>query len=179
MSGGRLGELWQAFMLRGALAAILGLCALFWPSLSLAILIALVGLFCLADGIAGLAGAWRAGERGVHLLQAVLGIAVGALLLFWPGDSIRVLLVLFGIWAAFTGASQIVAARRADLPDGERSPLTAVGIVALVVGLILILWPGSGVVAISWLIAIVALLVAALLIFLALRLKRLQARLRA
>ena len=174
--GGRLGGLWQAFMLRGVLAAALGLCALIWPSRSLAILIALVGLYCLADGVAGLFGAWRAAERGPHLLQALLGIAVGALLLFWPGASVRTLLVVFGIWVLFTGVSQIVAARGGDPTNGERSTMTTIGGVAAVLGLILIVWPGSGVVAISWVIAIAALLVAALLIFLALRLKRLQAR---
>ena len=175
--GGRLGDLWWAFMLRGVLAAALGLWALIWPSVSLAILIWLVGLYCLADGMAGLFGAWRAAERGPNLLQALIGIAVGAVLLFWPGGSIRTLLVLFGIWALFTGISQIVAARRADLTDDERRTMTTIGGIAAALGLILIVWPGTGVVAISWVIAIAALLVAALLIFLALRLKRLQARL--
>jgi uncharacterized membrane protein HdeD (DUF308 family) len=45
-----------------------------------------------------------------------------------------------------------------------------------VVGLVLLIWPGTGVVAISWIIALAALLFAALLIFVALRLKRLKKR---
>jgi uncharacterized membrane protein HdeD (DUF308 family) len=40
----------------------------------------------------------------------------------------------------------------------------------------LLIWPGTGVVAISWIIALAALMLAALLIFLALRLKRLKQR---
>jgi uncharacterized membrane protein HdeD (DUF308 family) len=173
---GRLGDMWWAFMLRGVFAAVLGLCALIWPSVSLALLIALVGLYCLADGVAGLLGAWRAAERGPNLLQALLGIAVGAILLLWPGASIRVLLVVFGVWALFTGVSQIVAARREHLESNERGVMTTTGGIAAALGLILIVWPGTGVVAISWVIAVVALLLAALLIFLALRLKRLQGR---
>jgi uncharacterized membrane protein HdeD (DUF308 family) len=51
-----------------------------------------------------------------------------------------------------------------------------VGWLAVVLGLILILWPGTGVVNIAWLIAIVALLLGSALIWLALRLKRLRAR---
>ncbi len=173
---GKLGDLWWAFMLRGVLAAALGLCALIWPSVSLAVLIALVGIYCLADGAAGLFGVWRASERGANLLQALLGVAVGAVLLFWPGASIRTLLVVFGVWALFTGISQIVAARRDDLEGSDRSVLTTIGGIAAAMGLILIIWPGTGVVTISWLIAIVALLLAGLLIWLALFLKRLQAR---
>lgn len=45
-----------------------------------------------------------------------------------------------------------------------------------VVGVILLIWPGTGVVAISWIIALAALLLAGLLIFLALPLKRLKKR---
>jgi uncharacterized membrane protein HdeD (DUF308 family) len=173
---GKLGDLWWAFMLRGVLAAVLGLCALIWPNVSLAVLIALVGIYCLADGAAGLFGVWRASERGSNLLQALLGVVVGVVLLFWPGASIRTLLVVFGVWALFTGISQIVAARRDDVEGSDRSVMTTIGGIAAAVGVILIVWPGTGVVAISWLIAIVALLLAALLIWLALRLKRLQAR---
>ena len=40
----------------------------------------------------------------------------------------------------------------------------------------MLIWPGTGVVAISWIIALVALLFAALLIFLALRLRRFKKR---
>jgi uncharacterized membrane protein HdeD (DUF308 family) len=173
---GKLGDLWWAFMLRGVLAALLGLCALIWPSVSLAVLIALVGIYCLADGVAGLFGVWRASERGANLAQALLGVVVGAVLLFWPGASIRTLLVVFGVWALFTGISQIVAARRDDVEGSDRSVMTTIGGIAAALGLILIVWPGTGIVAISWVIAVVALLLAALLIFLALHLKRLQAR---
>jgi uncharacterized membrane protein HdeD (DUF308 family) len=84
--------------------------------------------------------------------------------------------VIFGIWALLTGVSQIWAARQQEVEGGERSAMTTIGWVAAVVGLILIVWPGTGVVTIAWLIAIVALLLGVLLIWLALRLKRLQAR---
>ena len=54
--------------------------------------------------------------------------------------------------------------------------MTTMGGAVAVVGLILLIWPGTGVVAISWIIALAALTLAALLIFLALRLKRLKKR---
>jgi uncharacterized membrane protein HdeD (DUF308 family) len=175
----KLGDMWWAFMVRGVLAAVLGLCALIWPSASLAILMRLVGLYCLLDGVTGLVGVFRATERGANLMQAILGLVIGALLLFWPEASVRTLLVVFGLWAVLTGVSQIVAARQEDVGGGDRSLITAIGWTAVVVGLILIVWPGTGVVTIAWVIAIAALLVAVLLIWLALRFKRLQARLEA
>jgi uncharacterized membrane protein HdeD (DUF308 family) len=94
--GDKLGDIWWAFMMRGVLAVALGLGALIWPSASLAILLRLVGTYCLLDGITGLVGAFRAQERGAHLLQAIVGLVVGAVLLFWPEGSVRTLLVIFG-----------------------------------------------------------------------------------
>jgi uncharacterized membrane protein HdeD (DUF308 family) len=171
----KLGNIWWAFMTRGVLAAGLGLCALFWPGASLTILMRLVGLFCMLDGATGLIAAFRTADRGTHLVQALIGLVVGVLLLFWPGESVRTLLVIFGIWALLTGLNQIWAARQPEV-NGERGAMTTLGWVAAAAGLILIVWPGTGVVAIGWVIAMAALLIAALLIWLALRFKRLEAR---
>ena len=175
-ASGKLGDIWWAFMLRGVLAGVLGICALVWPTASLGIITALIGIYCLADGISGLVGAIRVADRGSYLLQALFGIVVGVILLAWPRESIRILLMFFGAWALFTGISQIIAARQADADFTERSPMTTVGRILAVVGVVLIVWPGSGVVTISWVIAIALLLIAGLLIFLALRLKRLKER---
>jgi len=173
----KLGGAWWSFMARGAVAAVLGLTVLIWPSASLAFLLALVGLFCLIDGIANLLAVFGGGERDMHLIQAVFGLALGGVFLFWPGISVRGLLIMFGAWVLLTGVSQIVAARRIDLDSDERGAMTAVGALAAFAGLVLLLWPGSGAVFIGWLVAIATLAVAGLLIFVALRLKRLKERL--
>jgi uncharacterized membrane protein HdeD (DUF308 family) len=172
----KLGDIWWAFMLRGVFAGVLGIFALIWPTPTFTILTRMIGLYCLADGLPGLVGALRASDRGTYLRQAVVSLAVGGFLLFWPSTSARTLLMVFGGWALFTGASQILAARRANVEDTDRGLMTTMGGAVAVVGLVLLIWPGTGVVAISWIIALAALLLAALLIFLELRLKRLKKR---
>jgi uncharacterized membrane protein HdeD (DUF308 family) len=173
---GKLGDIWWAFMLRGLFAGVLGACALLWPTPSFTILTRMVGLYCLADGLPGLAGARPASDRGTYLLQAVVSVAVGGVLLFLPSASGRTLLRVFGGWALLTGVSHILAARWANVEDTERGFTTSMGGAVAVVGLTLLIWPGTGAVAISWIIALAALLFATLLIFLALRLKRLKKR---
>jgi uncharacterized membrane protein HdeD (DUF308 family) len=84
--------------------------------------------------------------------------------------------MVFGGWALFTGIGHILAARRANVEDTDRGLMTTMGGAVAVVGLVLLIWRGTGVVAISWIIALAALMLAALLIFLALRLKRLKKR---
>ena len=73
--------------------------------------------------------------------------------------------MVFGGWALFTGVSHILAPRRANVEDTDRGLMTTMGGAVAVVGLVLLIWPGTGVVAISWIIALVAQLFAALLIF--------------
>src|SRR5260370_41216165 len=80
---GKLGDVWWAFMLRGVLAAMLGIFALFWPTASFTILTRVVGLYCLADGVSGLMGALRAADRGTYFAQAVVDLGAGAGLPFW------------------------------------------------------------------------------------------------
>ena len=173
---GKLRDIWWAFMLRGVFAGVLGIFALIWPTPTFTILTRMVGLYCLADGVSGLVGALRASDRGTYLLQAVVSLAVGGVLVFWPSTSVRTLLTVFGGWALFTGVSQILAARRANVEDTDRGLMSTMGGAASVVGLVLMIWSGTGVVAISWIIALAALMLAALLIFLALRFKRFKKR---
>ena len=173
---GKVHDVWWSFMLRGVLAGVLGLCALFWPSMTLGILARLLGVFLLIDGVAGLFTSLRAVPRGTYLLSAVAGIVIGALLLFWPAGSLRTLLVFVGVWVFVVGISHFLAARGPDVDDAERGLIKTIGIVAAVVGLVLVLWPGAGIVTVSWIIAAAALMLAVLWITLAMRLRRLQQR---
>jgi uncharacterized membrane protein HdeD (DUF308 family) len=171
-----LGDLWWAVLVRGILAGLVGLALLVWPSASLDVLVVLVGIFCLADGAVGLAGALRNGIGGANLLQPTLGIVIGLVLLLWPAASVRFLFIVLGVWVLVFGIGQLWAARQEAVASDERGTLTGIGGIVAALGLILILWPGSGVVTVAWVVALVALLLAALLIFLALRLRRLEQR---
>ena len=173
---GKLGDLWWAFMARGIFAGVLGLIALIWPTASLTLLIRLVGVYLLVEGVVSLLGAWRASEKGLGLWRALASVVIGLVLLIWPEPFIRILLMIFGAWALYTGITQILEARRLDPQVTDRGLLTTIGILVAVIGLVLLLWPQSGLVTIAWVIALAALLVAGLFIFLALRLKNLKAR---
>ena len=175
----KLGGLWWFLMVRGVLAAILGICALLWPSRSLAILITLVGVFILADGVTALVGALRNWAGSETLLQPVASLVIGPVLLFWPGASLGLLLVVLGAWVWAFGVSQILQARKLPKESDDRAWILSLGGIASAIGIILMVWPATGVVAISWVIAIAAFLVAAMLFFLAMRTKRLNNRLSA
>jgi len=111
-----------------------------------------------------------------HLVRGLIVIGIGAVLVWWPGATLRTLLVLLGVATIFAGIGQILAARRLPEDDAEKATTMTIGIVAAVIGLVLVCWPGSGIAVISWVVGIAAILIGALLIFLGSRLKRLRKR---
>ena len=134
----KLGSVWWSFLLRGLFAIALGIFAVFWPGLSLSVLVLAVGIYCIADGAAGLIGALRHPELREYLAQALIVLGIGAVLVFWPGASLRTLLVLLGAAALIVGIGQILTARRLPADDPERSAMMTIGIAAAVVGAFLI-----------------------------------------
>ncbi len=168
----KLGDVWWSLLVRGLLAVALGIAAIFWPKATLELLVRLIGLYVLFDGIVSLVGAFRARELSAYLVPGLISVAIGVILLFWPDVTGRLLLIIVGIWALFQGVTLFWAGRQTDANDPERSLAMTIGGVAAIAGVILVIWPGTGSVAISWVIGIAALLVGALLIFLAQRVRQ-------
>jgi len=176
-TSGKMGDIWWAFMVRGLFALALGLSILIWPELTLGLLIRLIGFFVLLDGLVGIISGIRCRELMSYLLPALISLVVGAVLLFWPGVTVKGLLVFLGIWALFMGTGLFFSGRKADKRDPNSSIFATLGAVLAVIGLILIFWPGTGVTTLIWLMAGLTLLVGAFLIFLALKLRRVNQRL--
>jgi uncharacterized membrane protein HdeD (DUF308 family) len=171
-----LGDVWWFLLARGLLALALAVAALLWPTATLVLLIRVIALFALADGVLGLLGAFRTRDLGSHLAPALVSIAVGLILLFWPDLTGTLLLIIVGLWALLQGAMLIRAGIQADPIDPDRGPALAIGAVAALVGLVLVIWPGTGAVTIAWTIGIAALVIGASLVYLALRLRKIDKR---
>ena len=174
--GSKLGDIWWAFMLRGLLALGLAACALFWPEKTMGLMVKLLGAYFIIDGLAGAIGAFRAESKGSHVMQAVVSLAVGLVLLFWTGVSAKLFLIVVGIWALLQGAGMYLSSRKLEPKEEERGLMGIIGVVMAVIGLVLIFWPNTGIVAISWLLALGLLVVGGLLVYLATRLRRVRKR---
>lgn len=167
-----LGDVRWSLLVRGLLAVALGIAAIFWPKATLELLVRLVGLYVLFDGIVSLVGAVRARDLSTYLVPGLISVLIGVILLFWPDVTGRLLLTIVGIWALFQGATLFWAGRQADANDPERGLAMTIGAIAAIAGVIFVVWPGAGSVAISWIIGIAALLIGALLIYLAQRVQQ-------
>jgi uncharacterized membrane protein HdeD (DUF308 family) len=105
------------------------------------------------------------------LLEGVLGISAGVLTILWPGITGLVLLFLIAYWAIATGIFEVVAAVRLRQEVAGEWLLALSGVVSVLFGVALLIWPAAGALAVAWLIAAYALASGALMLGLAFRLR--------
>lgn len=84
---------WWAMVLRGIAAVLLGLAALFWPGMTLLVLLVVFAVYALVDGLLAIvAGIWGpGGHRWLLLAEGAFGLLAGLAVLFWPGTTALVL----------------------------------------------------------------------------------------
>lgn len=107
----------------------------------------------------------------IYVLRGILAIAFGLLAIIWPGLTIGVLVVLFGIYVIFEGFLALSAAFR-----HRQRPIWWVllleGLAGIVVGIFAFIWPGLTAVILLIFIAIWAILTGILEIAAAIQLRR-------
>lgn len=143
-----LRALWWLPMIKGVLAVAAGIVALVWPAPTIVVLVVVLGVYLVVDAILNLVNARAmAGVpgRGAMILLGVLGLLVGALMLWHPGPMMRIVVTLVGAWVIVVGLVLMAVAllltpltRRAWL-----APLVA-GLVCVGLGLAGVIHPGFG-----------------------------------
>ncbi len=172
----KLRDLWWWFLVRGLLAIGLAVFALFWPEQTVTILVKLLGGYLIFDGVVGAVGAFRSGNKGGAPMLAIVGLVVGVVLLFWTGLTMRLFLILVGAWALLQGVGMFLSSRSKDSDPEAKKLVGIVGGVLGLAGLVLVVWPSTGIVTVSWLLAAIAAIVGGIMIFVAQRLRRLVIR---
>jgi len=95
-----------AYVLIGLIAVVAGLYCLRHHDVTIFLLAFVVGVFWIIHGAADLGVAITAGPfpgRGLRAAGGVLSLAAGLVVLFWPGISLVLLLIIFGAWLMFYG----------------------------------------------------------------------------
>jgi uncharacterized membrane protein HdeD (DUF308 family) len=147
------GRVWWTLVLRGAVAVLFGLAALFWPGKTLFVLILFFGAYTLVDGIFAIVGGiMDSSRRWLLLIEGVLGVAAGLILLARPGLGALVLLYVIAIWAVVTGVMEIFAAISLRREIDNEWLMILGGALSVLFGLILAFLPGAGLLTLTWLI---------------------------
>ena len=72
----------------------------------------------------------------VVLVLGILSIIVGILFLVWPGATIVVVAVFFGVWLIVSGIVQLVQGFNNELDTGQRVLAVIVGVISIVLGIL-------------------------------------------
>jgi uncharacterized membrane protein HdeD (DUF308 family) len=166
---------WWVLVLRGLVALLFGLAALFWPSLILAVLIVFFGAYALVDGVLAVIAAFRSSGRGMRrpllLIEGAIGILFGIVALFWPDLTALTLLYIIAFWAILSGISRIVMAIMLRREIENEWSIALSGVLSVILGIVLMLLPGAGLLAYTLLIGLLALAVGIALIYYAFRVR--------
>jgi hypothetical protein len=151
---------WQTLTL-GAITALFGIVVLAWPSETLRVLGALVGIWLVVAGVMRVAAAFGEPQRlGRRLLTGLVGAAMvvgGVACLRNVANGVVVLALIVGLAWLLTGLSEIGIALMTH--GRPRVWLSTMGVVSLIVGLLFVLWPGASLGAMVLLTGVSALLV--------------------
>lgn len=167
---------WGWVMLRGVAALTFGLLTLFNPAISLGALIILFGAYALVDGIFTIISAIANRHDEEHwvalLIGGIVGVAAGVVTFVMPGLTALVLLYIIAAWAIITGVAEIVAAIRLRRVIAHEWLLILAGVLSVIFGVLLLVAPGAGALAIVLWIGAYATVFGIVVIALAFRLRQ-------
>lgn len=167
-----LGRAGWMLTLRGAAGILFGLLALLWPGLTLLLLVGMFAAYALIGGIAAVSAAIR--HRSIRtdwwipLLLGLCTIAAGLIALVAPGVTALVLIAVMGANAIVTGVLDVITGVRLKRRGRTEWLLFVIGIVSVLFGIFVLLFPGAGALALVWIISTYAFVTGALLLVLSL-----------
>jgi uncharacterized membrane protein HdeD (DUF308 family) len=166
---------WWAIALRGVLAILFGIIALFLPGATMLALVLLFAAYLLVDGVLAIVAGVRAARRhdrwGWLIVEGAIDLIAGGIAVVWPLVTILAFVWLLAAWAIVSGVVLFTASFRLNLAHG-RWLMTLGGAISVVWGVLLILWPLIGALVLTWWMAGYALFFGGVLLFLAFRLRR-------
>ena len=169
-------KIWIFAIIRGVLAIIFGLIAFFGPIATAIALAIVIGVFAIVTGVFDIIEAIRHRGSSSMIVRIVLGavsILFGILVLVWPDISLAIFVIMVGVWAIITGILQIVSSvRHRAVPDSGWVWGIVGGALTILFGVVVLIWPGIGIVTIIWIIGIWAVVWGIALIVLGVRLRK-------
>jgi uncharacterized membrane protein HdeD (DUF308 family) len=162
-------QYWLSLLIRGIIAVLFGLAAILWPGLTVLFLVALFGVYAFIDGVVDVVAAFRESKTVQYwwllLLEGLVGIVIGIVTFFWPAITALILLYLIAIWAIVTGIFEIGAVFSKDNRSlSSEWTLGAAGVISIILGIILVLEPRGGILALVWTVGIYAIIFGILLL---------------
>lgn len=157
-----ISRIWWSLVIRGVLAILFGIVAFIFTGQTMLALVYVFGVFALLSGISSLVLAVRAGEAHQRwswlAVSGLLSIAASVIAFVWPSITALAFVLLLAAWAIVTGIMEITFALA--LPGTLAHPwlMAFSGVLSVLFGILLAVWPRAGAVTLTWLVGIYAIL---------------------
>ncbi len=157
-------------------AVALGIFAWARPDLFWASLVLVFGAYAVVDGVFAIVAAIRgeSGDRLIHLLEGILGIAAGLIVVVYPDRAGTAIVLVIGLWAIVTGLLEVLSAIRLRREIADEWLLATGGMLSVILGAILIARPRFGEVVTTYVLGTYGIVFGAVLVLLGLRLRGLN-----
>ncbi len=134
-----------ASILKAILILLFGILVLSNPSSALVLISTYFGILAILGGLITIFFAYRHYQRGilanVGFLEGALSLLVGILIIAYPEVTVSFFMVVFGLWAAFIGITQIAAYITSEHSGLKNGFFLFAGILSLLIGVLLIFRP--------------------------------------
>ncbi len=166
---------WWVVALRGIIAILFGLAAFIWPGITLTVLVIFFGAYAFWDGVFSVIASVRRRGQNQHwwvlFFEGLVSILVGLIALFFPGITAIAIVYLIAAWAVITGILELVSAIRLRQALAGEFLLVIAGLLSILLGVLLAIFPVAGALVTIWLIGAYAIIFGVLLLILSIRLR--------
>ena len=154
---------WWGRVALGVIALIAGLAFLLVPGITLVVFLWIFGAFMILTGLVLISYAWSRPKgtthRSLNFVEGGINVVIGVIALLAPGLTSLLVIYLVAAFAIISGILQIAEGiltptGRTTWGTSSRWMLVIAGAWALLIGVLLALFPAGGALALMWLIGI-------------------------
>ena len=156
MEGNQFKQTWPLMMLRGIVSLLFGAVIIFYPVLSLRLFMIFFAAYVLVWGLFTIFYALRDKQPQwkLALVEGIVAAVIGLVMLLMPKLSAIMVLYVVSVWAILTGIMQLTIAIKWREHIKNDFWLGLAGILAILFGILIIVYPADGVLAIAWLLGV-------------------------
>jgi uncharacterized membrane protein HdeD (DUF308 family) len=100
------GSYWGLLVVRGVINLAIGVALVFWPGVTVSVIVWLFGIAVIAGGLIGLIASFQIPKehgRSGYLTRALVSLLIGLVIVVWPDATVRVLTLVVGLGLALWG----------------------------------------------------------------------------
>ena len=148
---GAIGRHWGVLLFLGISSLVVGIIAVVWPAVTVLVLAVLLAVYLIVSEIfeiiRGFGSGLSGGMRALLFITGILSVILGLLMFRGAFQAVEILAILVGIGFLFRGFGAIFLA--AEEKEGRGWNIFG-GIIMLIGGVVILVWPAISLVTLAW-----------------------------